>query len=934
MVDYTRTLNYPWAITITPPETLETGEELLPALQEQMVARPHTALLYLAIKQPRVLFRARVGETRVDGIDQDITYTDGVLTATGTLLTSMGVPEGLTVWVGSTEDTSDKGKCRLRVPLADLTSPMKVGADMSCMWESGDYLTIVDMYEFWPKHHITETVGEDLVILKDIDLPSTEFYARPVVVMGPPACAIIDPQAGHTWVDFLGSDSYTVDPDRTIVSYTWRFEGSVGYTGSYDEVTGDTQLGVCWDTAGQYIALLEVEDDDGNVSVGVRNVFIFERTGENAPITQFSIESLSGSIDQHGWTSAIQVFGVSADPEVLPQGAQVVLFAEEFFAGYPKYEVYLFEGRQNIKMVGWLQEANISVTAATRSAAIQVVGLAEYIATFANYPVYFTQVDPTAPGWSYKAGLTVREALYHLIHWHWSLDVFADVRVEEATERITGQDFPEGSLSSQLDNVMNDVQMNWSTDRGAGLRIFKVPNLVPVEERDFSPSLLEITHDDFCSIEVSINTAPKGAQVRVEGVSVAEDGSYATHIATIPGTYDSRGFRGETYVVPSQVLAGADHAEELATLYYAWFSRRIDKVTLQMAGNYSFVDIDLPRKFTLTYDPEVRGLSWSESGFWIVGIEEHIDVANGVINVTWECVPETFPSGDAYSDNSAIGFSAGGSKGRGYIPAQIKELVGETITGKATPGMGMIVPAGAWIPGVPNPLSYDHPALMGANLPSARLTGPLEGTTYVRLWGKNESTVIAENGIVKEEMDRPVWVKLLPKSERRMLPVPAGTKPDVSYKITGVRSTGSMEECNWTLVGGETPAQQRQEATFQSSERIAHQIVFSVLGELFETDRIACSFLLGANPVYLRRARACVHTAPDGADLEISVDDDSVELITITIADGETYGESDLQVPPVLIEAYSVIDLNIDQVGSAVAGRNLTVTLDVYEMGV
>ncbi len=751
--------------TLRPARSRDLTSDSPPVLQivssnpfsESLLPHPHTSKWYMAVKTPRIIWKGRVLDDR--GYNQD-----GDVEADLQININTELPYGnetgfdianflpdLTAWVGTTDGGYEHGKCRIR---SFSGNNLVVSADMTCSWKIGDFVSITDVHELWPMPHVvTESDGE-ITILKDHDLDAATYKGEfPVAIMGSSACAFIDPVTGKATVEFYGADSYLVEPNSDenhwtypngIQQYSWWFEGADTTTSAEANPTAT------YSTAGQYVVSLELYGENGTVFKSFRNVFIFDRTGANAPITDFIIESMSGSLENHGWEAIIEVFGDTFNPTNLPDEAEVVLFAENRFAGEAEqYGVGLasLHRRDNIMLVGYASDTSLSYESGKiRSAKMSIYGLQRLLKGKTNFSVYVSQIEDFAPEWSrFANGLTTRMALYYLVRWHWTLLRFADFRIpDDHNNYFPGQNFPEGSLFSQLDSFCPAIQADWAVDKNGALVIFSRPNYLPISGdgavwRTRLYTDVFFTDADIEKLEVEHRVSEEVSRVRVEGV-FATATNYWTSTDTAPG--DIRNYGGATVRVEGQILGSGgfvgSQGEELARMIYAEKSRKYERIIARMCGNYSFMDIvPTANYFELSATPAtLRGLAWRAKPFWATAISLEIDHINGDVRTTITAIPETRPDANLviYSQYDEIGESVSTMPTTGeYGMADLLQEMDD---------QGPII----------------VPALMGDG--GGLIEGSRPGTSFVRLWGDMRQTVVAENRLLHNIADRPVRVEI------------------------------------------------------------------------------------------------------------------------------------------------------------------------------
>lgn len=718
---------------------------------------PHTAKWYMAVEVPRLIWKGRVANDRgyneSGDLEEDLKINMSSGANVGSYVVTNYLPD-LTGWCGTTDGGKEHGKFRLR---SFDGSNLVVAADMTCVWKTGDYITITDLHEFWPMLHKTEKSGGEIVVYKDHDLDAATYKAEePVPIMGPPACEFIDAGTGLATVKFHGGSSYVVQPNSTedywvnhngISAYAWWFEGGTPSTAATSSAT------VTYNTAGRYVARLTLTGENSKTYVSFRNVFIFNRTGAGSPVTEYLPTSVTARLSNHGWEAELEAVEDSFNPAILPDDAQVVLFTEEWFNGVAKTtQLGTFRDRENIKFVGWVWNVRAEYSEGkVRNATVSLRGLQEHLTKQMNFPIYFTMIEDDPPGWSdfSATGLTVRKVLYHLVRWHYTLMRFTDYFIpDDHNNYLPGQNFDQGTLGDALDEFAKDIQSEWAVDRGGALHVFSWYNYLPVSgagtgwrTRNYLPIAWD--ENDFSSLSVSPKSKSKVAQVSVEGVECTDAGNYTWTIDLAPGNIKNYG--GPTITLGNQVLGtgGVEGTQgwELARSVYAEESRSIESITLQMLGNYSMMDI-VPETsyFTLTVTPSsvLRNISWSAKPFWVTGMTITPDCACGDIETEIEAMPETWPdpSTQIYTDRDDVENEPWEApEGASY---SFTNMVKDIITKMPT-----VVPA-----------------LLGDG--GSNVAGKQTGTSYARLWGDTNAIIVAQNRLLHNIANRPVWIQRNP----------------------------------------------------------------------------------------------------------------------------------------------------------------------------
>lgn len=928
---FVRAVNGVDEVTVTAlPDFSETAQgvdfiTLTKGNSAEVLNHPHATKLYLAVETPRTVWTGRVLDNRGDhgtdstspiDTDFDLYHYDGA-NAEGFDLDNF-LPD-LTAYIGTTPGGREHGKCRVK-EVKD-TDCLRVIADMACVWDKDDYITITDQHAFWPRPHRVRVSGDNIYTYKDMGSYLRELL--PVPIMGPPVCAFLGADSEPVTVPYDGTQSYLVQPNsqpytdpvspeegalgwdaQGIVSWSWWFEGA-----DVPVASGATTTAT-YSTPGRYVAKLTVTDRNGKTCSTFRNVWIFTRTGANTPVEDFTLTSLRGTLDSHGWEATLEITRSLLDPEVLPNGAQVVLFAEEYYNGESRTHGMghaAFHNRHNIKLVGWAHDNAISISKnGTRKATVAVQGLQEHIREISNFPVYMTQIDTTMNSscWSYfnvlaepKDGLTVRKALYFLIKDHWTLINFTDVLLpDDHNNYLAGQTFPEGSLAQQLDEFCPCIQARWAVDSSGSLVIFSWPNWLPTTGlgkawRDRIPISYELADADISDVSITPRFQRQACTVQVEGLMAFDTGANAWSIDSAPG--DIRGFSGSPVIVSNQVLGSGGFAGsqgyELAQMIYSENMRREENVVFRLSGNYSACDM-VPNankvSVTLALPGYLRGFAWDHKRFWVLGVEYGFK-KGGVVSTTLTCLPETYPTGRIYSQADAIQYDA-------TAVARTREAYLANI-----------------ISTVAEPADTRIPALIGAG-PSGKVDGPLPGTSYARLYGQADSVVLVENREFKPIANRYVLLEVIKDSKR------SGTLMGAAYRVVEV-----MRD-RWDPANDDTAL---------ASQVHRGELPCPGLLEV-KTQAAATPLPVEGYKVVLYQITAHVRVPGSGmGSITVDLTQNGSVIGSVSISNGQRRGATTLA-SPIELNTGDYLDFNITAVPASYPGEDLIVTAVTREFGI
>jgi len=584
---------------------------------------PHTGKYYLAAQPWKVLFSGRI----TGWADQmNLTYDQGNFP---------GQPvTGMTLIMQSGDGWS---KVRTKSAPSGASGSIVVAENDHMNWAYGTTVYILNRFELWPVHPRVVYSGGVITTYKDYDIAYTDQNENlsPIPILGPPAVAFLN--AGSVSVHFSGGLSYTPDKDTwpDIISWSWSFEG-----GS-PSVSNDMGLEVTWTTPGVYLVSLLVTNAAGKQSTGYRYVYIYDRTGANAPYTKFSIQRLTGSIAAGGWSCSVEVWEENVSQSDFPEGTQIILFAEEKWGTADVYSAGFFSGRDNIKMVGWIEGGSVAFNSETGVVSFRVVGIH---ALMKNCEVFSCALDYAAAPtvWTQMKGLNGIRAFQHLIYWQTTLTKIVDVWLPDmlpgaapwtrfpAAWYIKYQDFGRATLWAQLSNLAKDVFCSMAADRFGNFYLGRSPQSVEYAHMGSISTWISLYKSDWHGdADITTRDEPVCAQYTLEGVHY--DGSTATpRLSYAPGTVPAHRGKAKTYtgaVLNEQALVDA-----LSGRLYAAENNSIPSMSLELLGNYGpSVDI-APFQWvlvTLASGDTPRGFVWNEKRFLVKRVSDSIAVTQG-----------------------------------------------------------------------------------------------------------------------------------------------------------------------------------------------------------------------------------------------------------------------------------------------------------------
>jgi len=590
---------------------------------------PHKVKMYMAVLRPATVMACQVNNANIARGARSITYDNVTAGEYGAVIA------GQTMLIGTTAGARDVGKVRVK---SATDTVITVAQNDDIDWQDGLYLTIQNNYELWSKKPRVTASGGVVTRYVDYDISYSSHTSRqnPVPIMGPPACAFIDDDTGLATVAFVGENSYSVAEGKTIDKYSWVFpSGTPSISSDKGEVS--SPVVVTWDTAGGHVPYwvsLEVTDTapDQTSGTGRRPVFIFDRTGPNAPYTDFEISDLSGDFGQGGWEAKFKVFGdVTAND--FPDGTMVIVFAEEWY-GNTKQSIGGYPYRENIKFVGYIQGESIRYDPLSGNKAGYVTFEASTInGLMKNRDSYAITLkyDATPGNWEEIVGLDVDMGAYYVAQWFSTLLTIADMELTGDARAIKYQDFPKADLYRQIDDFCSTaIRARLISDKQGCLHLEINPQFLNDTSKDAIATVISLNSQDWRDV-LNIPREQESDTSYVECQGKYFDGKVETpFIAEAPGSASQQ--EGIEQAYTGFVFASQTDANNMAGYVLANANNEYPDVPLSLAGNYSFCDIVQEwYKLTVAATDTKRGLTWNEAPFLCRRVELKYDAKNGTL---------------------------------------------------------------------------------------------------------------------------------------------------------------------------------------------------------------------------------------------------------------------------------------------------------------
>lgn len=568
-----------------------TGGELT-----QIRADNQYSQLYLASFLPATIATAQCDATP-DSLDQVVNVSIDNWSWVGGYTDA---PAGFTVYVGSSAGAYDLGMARLRGNVSGTPSSLDFGEHSHISWANDVHVTIVDEVNIWAKHL---RMDENGVVFMDYNIAYSDQHDTPIPV------PVLGPYLTPVWmtgatidVDFDSSDSWSLE--GSITGHAWLAPGASGTA----DLNTSTPV-ITYNAAGTYRVSCTVTCSNGKSFTGYRWVMVF--TDAAPPETDFVLDSCAGSWESGGWSGRVTMHNQGTTAEVRDRGL-VCLFTKDWYGG-TKVSHGPIANREQILMQGWVETESIEWDPEEGTVSFDFHGPQFWLQNMIGFPSGLESVSGAASVWTDFPTLTAKGGAWHFWTWRTTCTQILDVQVINDSREVSLFNAAPGTLWEQVNNeVYNMIFSRTCCDRFGRLWMGIEPNLIPVGERGFIPTVQAITTSDL-RVPVSIERNPnkRTAMVDLSGINyvVASDVGTAYfslapgHIPMWPG--------GSIEQVERVALTDQAQSNTLAGLILGWRNNEYPSIALPLASNHRFIDI-FPHQYVtldISADDTKRGLS-------------------------------------------------------------------------------------------------------------------------------------------------------------------------------------------------------------------------------------------------------------------------------------------------------------------------------------
>lgn len=587
---------------------------------------------YLGVLVPATVHTSQINHANIPRGRRTIAFDTGAYSAGFATVT-----EGMTLWVGTTADSHDI--CKLRIRTYTTGDGGVTGSFLVCehnfLLEDNYHLTVKEEFKLWPRHARAEQAGLWPVRYNDYDIAysgqNKDVQRDPIVRMGPPAVAIRDGATGLATVRFW-SDSGAAPGGNAPGSYAWAWRGGTPATAATAGTEGTPHV-VTWDDTGSYLATLTL---DGTIS-GYRPVLIYNATGTSTPYEDFEVQSLSGDFDTGGWRMSVRVKEDCAEAD-FPSESMVVVWAEDWYKGDQVSIGGNYRYREDLIFCGYITKDTVRKDPETNDVLFEAHTIDGEMKNNEQFPLS-VEDDPNADNnWGQIQNMTMDKVAYFITKWQSTLLDITDVHFSSVTRMVRWFDCAQKSLYEQLDQdcYNSAIFCRALSDRMGIMRFERDPQFRTSQaNRDAIPTVMDIETQDWRD-QITF-PSPQVPRISVVDLSA---GSYAGSLADVQLIFslahgDVPMERGRTVMVDNLIAANQNQANRMAGNYLAWMNNPYPRVRVPITNNYRVFDIT-PQEWvevTLAAEDTYRGVVWDDERFLAREVRFSLNNTLGAVGV-------------------------------------------------------------------------------------------------------------------------------------------------------------------------------------------------------------------------------------------------------------------------------------------------------------
>lgn len=599
---------------------------------------------YLGVLVPETVHTSQINYVNIPRGTVAIPF-DGGAYAAG--FAAGDVVAGMTLWVGTTANSHDICKLRIRTPYnrtctagnafssgdGGVTGTITV-CEHNYLLQDNYHLTVKEEFRLWPRHAIAVQGGLNVLRYNDYDIQycgqNRDVNRDPIVRMGPPGVAIRD-AAGNATVNFW-SDSGAAPGGSVPSSYAWAWRGGTPASAATAGTAGSPHE-VVWTVPGFYLATLTL---NGDIS-GYRPVFIYDPAGSNRPYESFEIESVSGDFSTGGWRMAVRMKEECAEAD-FPEESMIILWADDWYKGSQVSMGGNYRHREQIIFVGYITRGTIRKDPFTNDVLFEAHTMDGEMKGCEQFPLS-VEDHPTANNdWLQIQDMTVDKVAYFIAKWQSTLLDITDVHFSGDDKLVRWFDIAQKSLYEQLDRdcYNSAILGRCLSDRTSLVRCEINPQFLDVgADRNAIDVIMGIQEQDWRDqIEIPSPQPPRTALVDLSA------GSYAGNLADVALIFslahgDVPMERGRSIQLDNLIGEDQNQCNRVAGNYLANQNNPYPNIRVPIGLNYRVFDI-VPQEWvtmSLAASDTYRGITWTDERLIPRTINFNLENTIGALNV-------------------------------------------------------------------------------------------------------------------------------------------------------------------------------------------------------------------------------------------------------------------------------------------------------------
>lgn len=521
------------------------------------------------------------------------TYPLAQLTVNTTSGNWASVAKGMTVAVGSAAGLADRGLYRVRK--AGNATTLYLGetaqGDLGLITQSirntgfsnTDYITVyLNRYDLWSV--VPRIIAASGTIYEDYDATVGNDNKFP----GPVVWVTIN--GGDRWAGFvdsgqtyrtvvLAASTYLWPTSASITSYAWTLPASWTVTGG--SISSSTVTARVPQSAENYVAYLDVVENNGTTSRRVLNVWSHGRSGATAPltITRFN----SDSYDRNGPTMNISLYDTGLTN--IPTGAMVCIWYEGFWNGGDIASA-------TTTTVGWVTHQEEHTKEGLRQTDLDISGVNKMLEKLGAYSQW---VDNNANPTTWQQLPSTLEYVDFLVWW------VARQRAGNLLQLFNYQPLQMSNLTGRLPqwkveaggNLLAQMRkLAWSYGAYVGcnpcgdIMVRQHPNMMAYSARGALATRASLDGSMYNDVNLGRDIKPQVRRVRGEGFVWDGAATLPTPLlADAPGDAPGQGVQDER--LQEQTVDNQAFLNTATGLYYAWKNNPVPSGNLSFNANWS-----------------------------------------------------------------------------------------------------------------------------------------------------------------------------------------------------------------------------------------------------------------------------------------------------------------------------------------------------------